>query len=149
MNVFGVANERLGTGGAVTPPPVDSHASKRGAMFDVGFYARVFPDLVQQECRRQAGKVPVVQFHLLDGSTLDICHVVQLGENWMVVAFFRDPETCEDMDFEVLPYELVVRITVSFHHPKSRRLGFALAESPELPAEGAKPGLPADGGDAP
>jgi hypothetical protein len=149
MNLFGAANERPVPGGGVTAPATDSHADKRGAMFDAGFYASVLPDLLQRECRQQAGKVPVVEFHFADGTMLDICHIVQLGENWMVVAFFRDPETCEDMDFEFLPYELVLRITISFHNPKSRRLGFAPAESPSSPTEDAKPSLPADGGEAP
>jgi len=106
-------------------------------MFDAAFYAAVFPELVQQECRRQPGKVPVVQFRVGDGATLDVCHFLQLSEKWLAVAFFRDPETCEDMDIAFLPYELVVRIIVSLHSPESRRLGFRVGEpTPAARGEG-------------
>jgi len=120
-----------------------SQTGKAGAMFDVGFYTSVFPDLVQKECRRQADKVPVVEFHLGDGTTLDICHILQLSDRWMTVAFFRDLNTCEDMDIGFLPFELVVRITVSFHNAKSRRLGFTLTEPSAPAAQEAKPPGPA------
>lgn len=101
-------------------------------MFDAAFYTTVFPQLVQKECRRQADKVPVVEFRLGDGSGLDVCHILQLADRWLAVAFFRDPETCEDMDIAFLPYELVVRITVSLHNPQSRRLGFTIAEPADV-----------------
>ena len=118
-------------------------------MFDVGFYTSVFPDLVEKECRRQADKVPVVEFQLGDGTTLDICHILQLSDRWMTVAFFRDLKTCEDMDIGFLPYELVVRITVSFHNAKSRRLGFTLTEAAAPAAPEAKPPIPAAEGGTP
>ena len=97
-------------------------------MFDSAFYTTVFADLVQRECRRQSGMVPVVEFRLAEGSTLDICHLIQLADKSLAVAYCRDPETCEDMDMSFLPYELVVRICVSFHHAEMRRLGFAVSE---------------------
>ena len=99
-------------------------------MFDSAFYTTVFPQLVQQECRRQAEKVAVVELLLGDGGTLDICHVLQLADKWLAVAFFRDPKTCEDMDMAFLPYELVARVTVSFHSPQTRKLGFSVEGGP-------------------
>ena len=114
-------------------------------MFDAAFYQTVFPQLLQQECRRQSGKVPIVEFRLGDGTTLDICHVIQPTDRWMVVAFFRDPKTCEDMDLAFLPYEMVVRIGVSFHDPKLRRIGFTLPQpvSPTAPS-GHEIGIPGE-----
>jgi hypothetical protein len=46
----------------------------------------------------------------------------------MTVAYFRDPKSCEDMDISFLPYELVLRICVSFHHAEMRKLGFGISE---------------------
>jgi hypothetical protein len=48
--------------------------------------------IIQHSCR-QAGKVPGVEFCPADGSTLDICHLAQLAEKWLAVAYFRDPKT--------------------------------------------------------
>ena len=116
-------------------------------MFDAAFYTTAFPDLVQQECRRQSGQVPVVEFRLGDGTTLDVCHVMQLADRWMVLAFFRDPKTCEDMDIAFLPYELVVRINISLHNPRSRRIGFTDKAPAILAApEAQSPGQPETGG---
>ena len=96
-------------------------------MFEPAFYSGVFPELVKTECRRQAGKVPVVEFKLGDGTKLDVCHLAQLADKWFAVAHFRDIETCDDMDMAFLPYELVVRVDLSFHPPEARRLGFRVS----------------------
>ena len=105
-----------------------SPTARPAQVFDAAFYTTVFLDLVRKECRRQADKVPVVEFRLGDGGGLDVCHILQLSDRWLAVAFFRDPEACDDMDVAFLPYELVVRITVSLHNPQSRRLGFTVTE---------------------
>ena len=57
-----------------------------------------------------------------------VCHVMQLAEKWLTVAHFRDPETCDDMDVCFLPYELVVRINVSLHHPAGPQAGLYSGE---------------------
>lgn len=44
-------------------------------MFDQTFYATVLPDLVKAECAGQPGTVPVVELRLVDGTTLDVCHI--------------------------------------------------------------------------
>ena len=45
------------------------------------------------------------------------------------MAYFREPETCDDMDVCFLPYELVARITVALHHKQTRKLGFSVEET--------------------
>jgi hypothetical protein len=106
-----------------------THAGSSGVVFDADFYQAAFPQLLQQECQRQSGMVPVVELRLADGTTLDICHVLRFDERWIAVSFFRDLETCEDMDIAILPFELVVRVTISFHDPKSRRIGFTVPQT--------------------
>ena len=60
--------------------------------------------------------------------TLDLCHISHLAERWFAVRYFREAETCDDMDVAFLPYELVVLVTLSLHQPNSRRIGFSVAE---------------------
>ena len=98
-------------------------------MFLIDFYKAVLPDRVERECKQQPGRVPVVQFRLADGTTLDVCHIAHLADTWLGVAAYRDAATCEDMDFAFLPYEAVTRVTLSLHDPSARRLGFDTAKS--------------------
>lgn len=109
-------------------------------MFDEAFFRIALPGLVTDECRRQPNRVPVVELRLGDGSILDACHIARLDQNWLAIAFYRDPRTCEDMDYAFLPYELVMQVTVSLHSPEQRKLGFqvlpggARAEVGTMPA---------------
>jgi len=102
-------------------------------VFDAGFYQAVLSDRVAKECEGHPGLVPVVELRLGDGTVLDLCHVIALSERWMSVAFFRNTETCEDMDVTFVPYELVIRVTVSLHLPSHRAIGFSHSTPPRTP----------------
>ena len=101
-------------------------------MFDPGFYQTVLPDRVKQQCAMQSGHVPVVEFRLADGTALDVCHIVHLADKWLAVAYFRDASACQEMDLAFFGYEMVARVTLSMHDPRSRRLGFEIGQ-PETP----------------
>ena len=98
-------------------------------VFDAHFYQTVLLDRVAKECQGQPQQVPAVLLFLSDGSRLDICHITACDDTWLGVAYFRDTATCEDMDLAYVPYKLVTRVTVSLHHPQTRRLGFDVAKS--------------------
>ena len=93
-------------------------------MLDAAFFQEAFPGLIKEECSGRPDYVPVVHLHLSDGTFLDVCHIPQLAPAWIGVVYFRDPGSCEDMDYAFLPYGLINRVTLSFHDPQSRRLGF-------------------------
>src|SRR3990172_1079682 len=98
--------------------------------FNAAFYREALPERVAAECHGRPDAVPVVKLHLANGQVLDLCHIVHLADDWFAVQHFRDAETCADMDLAFLPYGLVGLITVSIHHPGSRRLGFSMGEKP-------------------
>jgi hypothetical protein len=102
---------------------------REAALFDGPFYQQVLPDAVRQQCQDQSGHVPVVQLHLGDGATLDLCHVVSLAPTWFAVAYFRDPAVGEEVEQALLPYPMVEWITLSFHPPHVRRIGFDVEQS--------------------
>jgi len=105
-------------------------------VFDAGFYRSVLPERVAQECKGHPDGVPVVMLHLTSGRMLDLCHILHLADTWFAVQYFRDAQTCQDMDTAFLPYELVGMVTVSMQHVASRRIGFDLEHGPVTPDAG-------------
>ncbi len=95
-------------------------------MFDANFYRSALPERVEQQCAMKTGQIPVVELRLTDGTTLDICHIIHLAEPWFAVAYYRYPANCDDMNLAFLPYQVVARVVLSMHDPRSRRLGFNL-----------------------
>lgn len=98
-------------------------------MFDAKFYQAVLPESVQQHCSATPEHVPVVELHLPDGTTLDVCHIETLADTWFAVVYFRNLMAGDDVDRAFLPYPLVQWITVSAHPPHVRRIGFDVARS--------------------
>ena len=95
-----------------------------GFMFDADFFRAFLPGRVQAECRARPELVPVVRISLADGTALDVCHISHLADTWMAVAYFRDVETCQEMDLAFFGYAIVTRVTLSLHHRTARKLGF-------------------------
>jgi hypothetical protein len=93
-------------------------------MFDADFFRTFLPGRVQAECRARPDLVPVVRVSLADGTALDVCHISHLADTWMAVAYFRDVETCQEMDLAFFGYAIVTRVTLSLHHRAARKLGF-------------------------
>jgi hypothetical protein len=98
-------------------------------VFDGPFYEVVLTDMVERQCQANPGHVPVVELHLGDGTTLDLCHIVSLGPTWFAVAYFRNPAASDEVEQAFLPYPLVQWITLSTHPPHVRRIGFDVAMS--------------------
>ncbi|RJQ12384.1 MAG: hypothetical protein C4558_01905 [Dehalococcoidia bacterium] len=95
-----------------------------GPPFGPAFFMSVLKDRVRQQCDQQPEAVPVVELHLGDGTTLDLCHVPGLGPQWIAAEFYRDRETCNDMDLSFIPFALITRVTVSMWHRSQRSVGF-------------------------
>ncbi|HEX6817543.1 MAG TPA: hypothetical protein VF120_04150 [Ktedonobacterales bacterium] len=98
-------------------------------MFDANFYRMVLPETVRQACQNQAEHVPVVELHLPDSLTLDLCHIETLANTWLTVVYYRNPNEDNEVDRAFLPYQLVQWVTVSMHPPHVRHIGFDVARS--------------------
>lgn len=109
------ADEAAHLGTAMSGPP-----------FGPEFFATVLLDRVRTACDGHPGEVPVVELHLSDGYTLDLCHIPAVDRRWLAAQAYRDRETCEEMDLLFVPYALVARVTVSMWHPRQRPIGFVL-----------------------
>lgn len=98
-----------------------------GPPFGMEFFASVLTDRVRVICDGAPEQIPVVELHLADGFTPDVCHIPVLTPTWMVVLAYRDKETCKEMDTMFIPYAMVMRVTVSVWHRNQRPAGFTLA----------------------
>ena len=97
-----------------------------GPPFGVEFFASVLTERVRTVCEGAPEQVPVVELHLADGLTADVCHIPVLAPQWIVALVYRDKETCKEMDTMFIPYALVTRVTVSTWHRSQRLAGFNL-----------------------
>lgn len=113
-----------------SPAPTVLHGQSTagGPPFGPEFFTTVLAERVRAECQGRPNQVPVVEVHLLDGYTLDLCHIPGAEPQWMAAYSYRDRETCEEMDLLFIPYGLVTRVTISLWHTSQRPIGFQLKE---------------------
>jgi hypothetical protein len=104
-------------------------ADMEGVVFDSAFYQAMLPDAVKQQCQTVPGQVPVVELHLADGTTLDLCHIVALAPTWLAVVYFHNPAEGDEVEQAFLPYRLVQWITLSAHPSHVRHIGFDVERS--------------------
>lgn len=99
-------------------------AELAGPTFGLPFFCSVLRGRLERHCAGAGPEVPQVLLHLAGGSVLDLCHIVELAPRWIAAATFRDARSCEQMDLEFVPYELIVRVTLSSRPAEEHRLGF-------------------------
>ena len=120
-----------------------------GPVFGLPFFCSVMKSRLMRHCSGVGPDVPQVLLHLAEGTALDLCHIVELSPKWIAAAVFRDDRSCDRMDVEFIPYELIVRVTLSSRPGEDHdRLGFdversaAALQAAELPAachDGSQP----------
>ena len=98
-----------------------------GPPFGIAFFASVLTDRVRAVCDGAPEQIPVVELHLADGFTADLCHIPVLTPAWMMALVYRDKATCKEMDTMFIPYSMVMRVTVSTWHRSQRPAGFLLS----------------------
>ena len=108
-------------------------------MFDANFYSTVLPDLVKAECAAGTSDVPVVEARLADGTTLDVCHIIFLGPDWLAAACYPSRGPSARLTTEFVRYDLVTRLTVSVQEAHTRKLGFDLVRNSAAMRIGIQP----------
>jgi hypothetical protein len=112
-----------------------------GGIFGRDFFERILPGLVAA-CPRPDGTKPVVCVHLGDGTELDVCGVVAFEERYVVLAAYEGvgpdgvARTSDDVGFDAVPYELVLRCSV---RAEQRAVGLGFGEGPKLKEGPASP----------
>jgi hypothetical protein len=97
-------------------------------VFNRHFFAETLRVMVET-CPKVNGAKPAVIIFLGDGHQLDCCGVVALEERYCVLAAYEGvgedgvERTADDVGFEAVPYDLILRCSVRAA-PRPHRLGF-------------------------
>src|SRR5687768_12007756 len=79
--------------------------------FGPEFFARHLARFVRERCPDEEAGLARVYVHLGGGETLDLCRVVELGPSWAALEV-RDEDEVGDTRTELVPYELIRRVTI-------------------------------------
>ena len=94
--------------------------------FDSLFFKSSFDPIVER-----AGKgATKLTLYLSDGTTFDVCELVDLADAYMVVrGYHGDSDAC-DLAITVLPYGLIYRLELGPKASNSTRVGFRWTPTP-------------------
>jgi hypothetical protein len=111
--------------------------------FGPRFFLTQLRAFARDRCPDPAEGLPVVHLHLGDGEVLDICHLIGLAPRWVALAV-RETEGKEGpsvMRTELVPYEVIHRVTIRAARPAETHIGFDQGRMPQVFAD-AEPGPP-------
>jgi hypothetical protein len=88
--------------------------------FDSLFFKSSFDQIVER-----AGKGPQkLTLFLSDGSTFDVCDIVELSDSYMVLRGYAEEGDACEMALTVLPYGLIYRLELGPKENSGTRVGF-------------------------
>ena len=104
-----------------------------GCTFGPSFFLSHLERFVRDRCPDREENLPLVQLHLADGDTLDLCHIIGVSPRWVMLAV-RDAAGHHDgMAIELVPYELVRRVCIrTRRRGESASVGYAQVRPPEM-----------------
>ena len=93
-------------------------------MFERAFFDSALPEQIRALAADNPAQTPVLHLHVSGGTVYDVCHLIALAESWLSLAFFREPDTCDDVEVAFIPYNQIIRVTVSLPDAGERPIGF-------------------------
>lgn len=108
--------------------------------FGPRFFRTHFFDHMRQACAVD-GQTPVLELLLTSGQVMDVSHILELKQEYMLVSVFRDERTCDDTYNTYVRYQTIYRINVLSKPNDERPIGFQMQKLPAiLDAMGATEG---------
>lgn len=98
--------------------------------FGPTFFVLHLTRFIREECPSSDERMPEVRIFLSDGSVLQLCHIIGVTPRWVALAVFSR-ETDGEMSTELVPYDLVMRVSVSAGQSRTRSIGFDVARAPK------------------
>ena len=93
--------------------------------FGPAFFLTQLAVFVRDRCPDASERLPAVEIHLGDGTILPVCHVIDLTRSCVVLAVDdREVAGVASMRTELVPYGLIVRVTIRAFTADGVRLGF-------------------------
>lgn len=102
--------------------------------FGAMFFLRQLGSFARDRCPDPAEGLPVVHLHLADGEILDICHIIGVAPNWLVLAVNESEgsSSAPAMRTEFVPYGMVHRVTIRAGRVGGHHVGFDLGRRVDL-----------------
>ncbi len=97
------------------------------------FFLEQLRAFVRDRCPPPGEGLPVLELHLVDGEVLDVCHVIGLASTWLALAVHEKgvSASAPTMRTELVPYDLISRVTIRSARPEGPHLGFDYARASE------------------
>lgn len=104
----------------------------RRCIFGPSFFLARLPAFVRDSCPDPGEHLPLVHVHLGDGNTLDLCHIIGVSPHWVMFAVRDNESHGEGMVVEIVPYELIQRLSIRTRRGGSGAIGFTQAHAPAV-----------------
>lgn len=124
-------------GGEPTPEQMEQAALVEASLhhpFGPAFFMTQLRGFAGEKCPDPALERPVVEIHLGDGETLDLCHIIGVTPNWVALAVQDGDEddTPRRMRTEFVPFEVIARVTLRGSRSEAPHLGFEHGRVPRV-----------------
>lgn len=99
--------------------------------FGPSFFLGQLREFVRERCPAVEEELPEVEVTLVDGETLNVCHISAVAPRWVVFAVPESPRS-RTMATEFVPYELIRRVRIRSRNAKEVVVGFAQSSPPQV-----------------
>lgn len=99
-------------------------------------FSRTFFNAVLGDILEGLGKERVhrMTLFLSDGTTMDICSIEELAEEYLILRTFKEESDVCNLGVEIVPYGLIYRIALAPRHNSETRVGFSWKSAAEAKA---------------
>lgn len=106
--------------------------------FGPHFFVEQLAAFVRDRCPEPSEQLPRVDIWYA-GEPLAVCHIIAVAPSWVAIAV-RDRHTRDaEMRTEMIPYEMISRVTIGAPVPRSRGMGFDREHRPEIVEDAQAP----------
>ncbi len=98
--------------------------------FGPRFFRTHFFDRMRQVCVID-DQTPVLELVLTSGQVLDLSHIAELKQDYMLASVFVDTRDCQNTYSAYIRYQTIYRINVLSRPTDERPIGFNAAKQPE------------------
>ncbi len=98
------------------------------------FFLTQLRAFVRDSCPEAIEALPVVELHLNPPENIEVCHIIGVAPRYVALAVFDEGGSSGSpaMRTELVPYELIMRVTIRAMKPTRSPFGFSSAHAPAL-----------------
>lgn len=100
--------------------------------FGPSFFLGQLGRFVRDRCPDPTENLPMVEVRLVDGETLDVCHIIGVSPRWVMFAVRDAASHRDEMALKLVPYETIQRVGISTRRTEGSSIGFSQAHPPEI-----------------